>query len=72
MGQFPGVKPLFDDTDSIIRWIREKRICPIIHLVAMKEEMVEKYPDLPGKIVAAFRGAKKLSVKHLKPEQIAG
>ncbi|MGE5302316.1 MAG: hypothetical protein ACM3TN_03245 [Alphaproteobacteria bacterium] len=72
MGQFPGVKPLFSDTDSIIRWIREKRIYPIIHLVAMKEETVEKYPDLPGKIIAAFREAKKLSVKHLKPEQIAG
>jgi 4,5-dihydroxyphthalate decarboxylase len=72
MGQFPGVKPLFDDTNSIIRWIREKRIYPIIHLVAMKEETVDRYPDLPRKIIAAFREAKKLSVKHLKPEQIAG
>ena len=72
MGQFSGVKPLFDDTDEIIRWIREKRIYPIIHLVAMKEETVERYPDLPAKIIAAFREAKKLSGKHLKPEQIAG
>jgi 4,5-dihydroxyphthalate decarboxylase len=72
MGQFPGVKPLFDDTNSIIRWIREKRIYPIIHLVAMKEETVDRYPDLPRKIIAAFREAKKLSVKHLKPEQITG
>ena len=72
MGQFPGVKPLFDDTDTIIRWIREKRIYPIIHLVAMKEETIERYSDLPGKVIAAFREAKKLSVKHLNPEQIAG
>lgn len=72
MGQFPGVKPLFNDTDEILRWIREKRIYPIIHLVAMKEQTAERYPDLPGKIIAAFREAKKLAVKHLNPEQIAG
>ena len=72
MGQFLGVKPLFDDTDSIIRWIREKHIYPIIHLVAMKEETAEKYPDLPSKIIAAFREAKKLAVKYLNPDQIAG
>ncbi len=72
MGEFPGVKPLFDDTEEIIRWIQNTRIYPIIHLVAMKEETVERYPDLPAKIIAAFREAKKLAVKHLKPEQIAG
>ncbi len=72
MGEFPGVKPLFSDAEEIVRWIREKRIYPIIHLVAMKEETVEKYPDLPAKIIAAFREAKKLASKHLKPEQIVG
>jgi hypothetical protein len=72
MGQFPGVKPLFDDTEEILRWVRAKRIYPIIHLVAMKEETAEKFPDLPAKIIAAFREAKKLAVKHLSPEQIAG
>src|SRR5438093_12481264 len=41
MGEFPGVKPLFDDAEEIIRWVREKRIYPIIHLIAMKEEAIE-------------------------------
>jgi 4,5-dihydroxyphthalate decarboxylase len=72
MGEFPGVKPLFDDTEAIIRWVREKRIYPIIHLVAMKEEAIEKHPDLPVKLLEAFREAKKLATKHLTPEQIAG
>jgi 4,5-dihydroxyphthalate decarboxylase len=72
MGEFPGVKPLFDDTEAIIRWVREKRIYPIIHLIAMKEEAVEKYPDLPAKLLEAFREAKKLATKHLTPEQIEG
>jgi 4,5-dihydroxyphthalate decarboxylase len=72
MGEYSGVKPLFDDAESIIRWVKEKRIYPIIHLVAMKEEAAEKYPDLPAKLLEAFREAKKLAVKHLSPEQIAG
>jgi len=72
MGEFPGVKPLFDDTDEIIRWVRNKRIYPIIHLVAMKEETIERHPDLPGRLLEAFREAKKLSTKHLTQEQIDG
>ena len=72
MGEFPGVKPLFDDIDAIIRWVGEKRIYPIIHLVAMKEETLERHPDLPAKLIEAFREAKKLATKHLTPEQIAG
>ena len=72
MGTFPGVKPLFDNAEEITRWVREKRIYPIIHLVAMKEETIEKYPDLPAKLIEAFREAKKLSPKYLTPDQIAG
>ena len=72
MSEFPGVKPLFDDTDAIVRWVREKRIYPIIHLVAMKEETLDRYPDLPAKLIEAFREAKKLATKHLTPEQTAG
>jgi 4,5-dihydroxyphthalate decarboxylase len=72
MGEFSGVKPLFDDTEAIIRWVREKRIYPIIHLIAMKEEAIERYPDLPAKLLEALREAKRLAVKYLTPEQIAG
>ena len=72
MGEHPGVKPLFDDTEEIIRYVREKRIYPIIHLIALKEETVEKYPDLPAKLLEAFKEAKKLSTKYLTAEQLAG
>ncbi len=72
MGEFPGVKPLFDDTDAIIRWVREKRIYPVIHLVAMKQETIDRHPDLPAKLLEAFRDAKKLSVKHFTAEQLVG
>jgi 4,5-dihydroxyphthalate decarboxylase len=72
MGEFPGVKPLFEDTEEIIAWVRKTRIYPIIHLVAMKAEVAERYPDLPAKLLEAFREAKKLATKHLTPGQIAG
>ena len=72
MREFAGVKPLFDDSEEIIRWVRRTGIYPIIHLIALKEEVAEKYPDLPGKLLEAFREAKKLATKHLTPEQIEG
>ncbi|MGH7826741.1 MAG: hypothetical protein ACREQ7_16405 [Candidatus Binatia bacterium] len=72
MGEYPGVKPLFDNADEIIRYVREKRIYPIIHLVAMKEETLERHPDLAAKVVEAFKEAKRLSVKYLSPAALDG
>lgn len=72
MGKFPGVKPLFDDTDEIVRYVKRTGIYPIIHLMAMKEESAERYPDLPAKLIEAFREAGKLATKYLSPEEIIG
>jgi len=73
MGEFPGVKPLFENTEEIIRHIKQTRIYPIIHLIAMKAEIAEKHPDLPAKLIQAFRQAKELGVKkYMSPEEIAG
>ena len=73
MGEFTGVKPLFQDTNEIIRYIKRTRIYPIIHLIAIKQEIAEKHPDLPAKLIEAFREAKKLGVKkYMSPEQLAG
>jgi 4,5-dihydroxyphthalate decarboxylase len=72
MGEFAGVRPLFDDSEEIIRWVRRTGIYPIIHLIAMKQEVAERYPDLLDKLLEAFREAKRLSKKHLTPEQIEG
>ena len=72
MGEFPGVKPLFEDTEEIVRYVKRSGIYPIIHLMTMKEETAERYPDLPAKLIAAFREAGKLATKYLSPEEIAG
>jgi len=73
MGEFTGVKPLFEDTEEIIRYIKRTRIYPIIHLIAIKEDVAERHPDLPAKLIEAFRETKKLGVKkYMTPEQLAG
>ncbi|MBI4488959.1 MAG: hypothetical protein HY694_07720 [Deltaproteobacteria bacterium] len=72
MGEFPGVRPLFADTDEIVRYVKKTRIYPIIHTIALKEEIAERYPDLPAKLIEAFREAKKLGVKYMTPAQIEG
>jgi 4,5-dihydroxyphthalate decarboxylase len=72
MGNFPGVKPLFEDTDEIVRWVKRSGIYPIIHVMTMKEETAERHPDLPGKLITAFREAGKLAGRYLTPEEIAG
>jgi 4,5-dihydroxyphthalate decarboxylase len=72
MGVFPGVKPLFDDTEEIVRYVKRTRIYPIIHLVAMKQETAERYTDLPAKLIEAFREAGRLASRYLTAEQIAG
>ena len=72
MGEARGVRPLFDDSEEIVRWVRKTRIYPIIHLIALKEEAAERYPDLAVKLLEAFREAKKLSTKYLSQEQIHG
>jgi 4,5-dihydroxyphthalate decarboxylase len=72
MGKFPGVKPLFEDTDEIIRYVKRTQIYPIIHIVTMKEETAERYPDLPAKLIEAFREAKRLAAKYFTPKDAEG
>ena len=72
MGQFPGVKPLFEDTDEIIRYVKRTQIYPIIHIMAMKEETAERYPDLPAKLIDAFREANRLASKYFSEKDAKG
>jgi 4,5-dihydroxyphthalate decarboxylase len=72
MGQVPGVKPLFEDTEEIIRYVKRTQIYPIIHIMTIKEETVERYPDLPAKLIEAFREANRLAPRYFKPGDAQG
>jgi 4,5-dihydroxyphthalate decarboxylase len=72
MAKYPGVKPLFSDTEEIIRYTKQTGINPIIHILAMRREIAEKYPDFPGKLTRAFKEAKELAKDYMPPEEIEG
>ena len=72
MGQYPGVKPLFEDTEEILRYVKRTQIYPIIHIMTVKEESVEKYPDLTAKLIEAFREANRKAINYLKPAEAEG
>jgi 4,5-dihydroxyphthalate decarboxylase len=72
MESYPGVRSLLNDTEAIIRYIKAKRIYPIMHTLAMKADIAERYPDFPMKLTEAFREAKKLSPQYMTGEEIAG
>ena len=72
MGEYPGVRPLFDNSDEIVRYLKKTRIYPIIHLIAMKEDVADRFLDLPAKLIEAFRQAKRLAAKYMAPEEISG
>jgi 4,5-dihydroxyphthalate decarboxylase len=72
MGKFDGVRPLFEDTEEIVRYVKRTQIYPIIHIMTMKEETAERYPDLPAKLIEAFREANKSAPKYFTPAQAEG
>lgn len=72
MARYHGVKPLFDDAEEIIRHTKKTGINPIIHILALKKEVVEKHPDLPRKLVRAFQEAKALAAEYMSPDEAEG
>jgi 4,5-dihydroxyphthalate decarboxylase len=72
MATYPGVKPLFDDNEEIISYTKKTGINPIIHVVALRREVAQKYPDFPAKLTRAFKEAKELSDRYMAAEEIAG
>ena len=72
MGKSPGVKPIFEDADEIIRYVKRTQIYPIIHIMTIKEETVEQYPDLAAKLIEAFWEANRLAPKYFKEGDAAG
>ncbi|HEY7317058.1 MAG TPA: hypothetical protein VIE89_05750 [Candidatus Binatia bacterium] len=72
MAKYAGVKPLFNDAEEIIRHTRQTGINPIIHILGLKQEIVEQYPDFPGKLVKAFKEAKELAKEYMSPDEIEG
>ena len=72
MAKYPGVKPLFENNDEIIRYTKQTGINPIMHVVALRREIVERYPDFPAKLTRAFKEAKAAASPYMDADEIAG
>lgn len=56
---FPNYK------DVEIEYFRKTKIFPIMHLIAVKQEIVDKYPWVASNLVAAFEESKKVAYRRL-------
>lgn len=72
MARYPGVKPLFEDAEEILRYTRQTGINPIMHVVSIRRDVAERYPDLPEKLTRAFREAKEAAAPYMNAAEIAG
>jgi 4,5-dihydroxyphthalate decarboxylase len=66
------VKPLFENSEEIIRYTKQTGINPIMHVVALRREIVERYPDFPAKLTRAFKEAKAAAAPYMDADEIAG
>ena len=67
----PDVKPLIaNPRDTAFEALRSKGHYPINHLMVIREDLLEKHPDLGPDIFDAFVQAKKIYVEKLKNGQI--
>jgi 4,5-dihydroxyphthalate decarboxylase len=62
----PNITRLFQDyLDVEMRYVRETGIFPIMHTVAIRKELVEKYPWIAMNLFKAFDEAKRRSVERM-------
>jgi 4,5-dihydroxyphthalate decarboxylase len=72
MAAYPGVKPLFEDNEEIIHYTKQTGINPIMHVLSIRREIVERYPDFPGKLTRAFMEARDAATEYMDAKEIAG
>jgi 4,5-dihydroxyphthalate decarboxylase len=63
----PDIQPLIADGDAAgLKALRERGHYPINHLVVIKDELIEKYPELAADVFNSFAESKRLYVEKLK------
>jgi 4,5-dihydroxyphthalate decarboxylase len=72
MAAYPGVKPLFEDNDEIIRYTKQTGINPIMHVLSIRREVVKQHPDFPAKLTRAFMEARAVAAPYMAADEIAG
>jgi 4,5-dihydroxyphthalate decarboxylase len=69
----PDVAPLIaDPTNTAFDALRHQGLYPINHLVVVKDELLQQYPDLAADVFDAFGRAKELYVQQLRAGTLQG
>jgi len=66
------VKPLFDENQEIIDYVKKTGINPIMHVLSIRREVVDRHPDFPAKLTRAFMEARDVAAEYMPAEEIAG
>ena len=72
MAAYPGVKPLFENSDEIISHTKKTGINPIIHVLSIRRELAQRYPDFPAKLTRAFMEARDAAAPYMDADEVAG
>jgi 4,5-dihydroxyphthalate decarboxylase len=63
----PAIRWLWDDpSKTAIEWYGKHRVFPIMHLLGVRRDLVERYPYLPAALLKAFTRAKAVSLAQLR------
>jgi 4,5-dihydroxyphthalate decarboxylase len=67
----PDIKPLIANAEEAgLKALRQRGHYPINHLVVIKDELIEKYPELAADVFNAFAESKRLYVEKLTAGKI--
>lgn len=72
MAAHPGVRPLFEDNREIVDYVKKTGINPIMHVLSIRHEIVDRHPDLPAKLTRAFMEARDVAAHYMPADEIAG
>jgi 4,5-dihydroxyphthalate decarboxylase len=72
MAACSGVKPLFDNTQEIIDYVKKTGINPIMHVLSIRREVAERYPEFPAKLTRAFMEARNVAAQYMSDDERAG
>ena len=66
----PKLRRLFEDSSRVeADYFRRTQVIPIIHSLALREELVAEHPWVVGSLLKAFRQARALAENYMNEEQ---
>ena len=66
----PDVKPLINGEEAGLAALKQRGHYPINHTVVIRDELIDRYPDLPRDVFNAFAEAKRAYLQQLRAGKI--